>query len=134
MPPTAGAGQAPAPYQLPQAPAHYPATQYSGGVPAAPPPAGYGYGYAPQGPQEPAGSGLYVAAAIINWVVLGLVVIGTLGIGIIAAAWFIPMTIFMHKGARDTSKHTALGVCALLFCNIVSGILILVADSNRRQP
>jgi hypothetical protein len=79
------------------------------------------------------GQGLYVAAAVINWVVLGLVVVGTLGIGIIAAAWFIPMTIRIHKDARDHTKHTALGVCTLLFCNLISGILILVGDSDRQS-
>jgi hypothetical protein len=75
--------------------------------------------------------GLYTAAAIINWVVLGIVIVGTLGFGIIAAAWFIPMTILIHKGAKGPYKHTALGVCTLLFCNIISGILMLVDDSNR---
>lgn len=74
---------------------------------------------------------MYVAAAVINWVVLGLWIVGTLGIGIIVAAWFIPMTILIHRGARDGQKHTALGVCTLLFCNIVSGILMLVEDSKR---
>lgn len=75
--------------------------------------------------------GMYTAAAIINWVVLGLIVVGTLGFGIIVAAWFIPMTIQMHKGARSPQKHTALGVCTLLFCNWISGILLLIDDSGR---
>ncbi|GAA2088568.1 hypothetical protein IDH50_17150 [Aeromicrobium tamlense] len=96
--------------------------------PQLPPPA-YGYGYVPQ----PAPSGMYQAAAIINWVVLGLVVVGTCGLGIIAAAWFIPMTINIHRGARDRQKHTALAVCTLLFCNLVSGILMLAEDSNRSE-
>ena len=78
-----------------------------------------------------ASSGLYVAAAVINWVVLGLLVLGTCGVGILAAAWFVPMTVYIHKGARDRNKHTSLGVCTLLFCNIISGILMLVEDSNR---
>jgi len=43
------------------------------------------------------------------------------------------MTINIHKGARDRYKHTALGVCTLLFCNIISGILMLVEDSNRQS-
>jgi hypothetical protein len=75
--------------------------------------------------------GMYTAAAIINWVVLGLIVVGTVGFGIIVAAWFIPMTIQMHKGARSPHKHTALGVCTLLFCNWISGILLLIDDSGR---
>jgi hypothetical protein len=76
---------------------------------------------------------MYVAAAVINWVALGFVIVGTLGIGVIAAAWFVPMTIYIHKGSRDRNKHTALGVCTLLFCNIISGILMLVEDSNRQR-
>lgn len=91
------------------------------------PPAAPGHGYAP----PPAPNGMYQAAAIINWVVLGLIVVGTCGLGIIAAAWFIPMTINIHKGAKDQQKHTALAVCTLIFCNIVSGILMLVEDNNR---
>jgi hypothetical protein len=43
------------------------------------------------------------------------------------------MTINIHKGARDRYKHTGLGVCTLLFCNIISGIFILVEDSNRQH-
>jgi len=75
--------------------------------------------------------GMYTAAAVINWVMLGIIVAATLGFGIIAAAWFIPMTILIHKGAKGPYKHTALAVCTLLFCNIISGILMLVDDSNR---
>jgi hypothetical protein len=75
--------------------------------------------------------GMYTAAAVINWVVFGLIVVGTLGIGLILGAYFIPMTIRMHKGAVDPYRHTSLGVCTLLFCNLISGILILVDDSGR---
>lgn len=90
-------------------------------------PTGY-YGAPPQA-QQP--SGMYVAAAVVNWVVLALVVVATCGIGLVAAAWFVPMTIYIHRGAKDRVKHTALAVCTLLFCNIVSGILMLVEDGNR---
>ena len=75
--------------------------------------------------------GMYTAAAILNCITLGVIIVGTLGIGVIAAAWFVPMTILIHKGARDPYKHTGLGVSTLLFCNIISGILMLVDDSNR---
>ena len=75
--------------------------------------------------------GMYTAAAIINWVTLAIVIVATFGIGIIAAAWFIPMTVLTHKAAKGPYKHTALGVCTLLFVNIISGILMLVDDSNR---
>ena len=74
---------------------------------------------------------MYTAAAIINWVTLAIVIVATFGIGIIAAAWFIPMTVLTHKAAKGPYKHTALGVCTLLFVNIISGILMLVDDSNR---
>ena len=78
--------------------------------------------------------GMYTAAAIINWVtLLGWVIVSplTLFISLITAAWFIPMTILIHRGAKGPYKHTSLGVCTLLFCNIISGILMLVADSAR---
>lgn len=74
---------------------------------------------------------MYTAAAVINWVTLGIVILATFGIGAIAAAWFVPMTILIHKGAKGPYKHTSLGVCTLLFCNIISGILMLVDDSGR---
>ena len=76
-------------------------------------------------------SGLYVAAAAINWVVLGLLTVSTFGIGIIAAAWMVPMTIMTHKAAKDGYQHTALAVCTLLFCGLISGILMLVDEGNR---
>lgn len=76
---------------------------------------------------------MYVAAAVLNWVTLGLLVVATCGFGLIAAAWFVPMTVCIHRGARDRYKHTALGVCTLLFCNLISGILMLVEDGNRER-
>lgn len=88
------------------------------------------YGYAPPTPPT-APSGLYQAAAIINWVMLGLITLATCGLGIVAAAWFVPMTIFIHKASKDRQKHTALAVCTLLFCNLVSGILMLVDEGKR---
>lgn len=74
---------------------------------------------------------MYTAAAVINWVTLGILIVVTLGFGVIAAAWFVPMTIQMHKGAKGPYRHTGLGVCTLLFCNIISGILILADDGGR---
>lgn len=115
------------PYGMGQEVGQQPAWPPIAGLPAVP----VYYGYPPQVPQPAAASGMYVAAAVINWVVLGLLVLATCGFGLIAAAWFIPMTIYIHKGARDRQKHTGLGVCTLLFCNIISGILMLVEDANR---
>lgn len=83
-------------------------------------------------PQLPQTSSLYVAAAILNWVMLGLVIISTMGVGIIAVVWMLPMTIGIHKGAKDGRKHTSLAVCTLLFCGLISGILMLVDERNRR--
>lgn len=97
--------------------------------PSGPPFPGY-YGH-PPGQPPPQASGLYVAAAVINWVVLGLLVLATCGVGIVAAAWIIPMTVYIHRGARDRYKHTGLGVCTLLFCNLISGILMLAEETNR---
>jgi len=37
----------------------------------------------------------------------------------------------IHKAAKGPYKHTGLGVCTLLFCNVIAGILMLVDDSNR---
>jgi hypothetical protein len=134
VPPTHQPYGAPPPPSLygapPPAPSPYGAPPFGGPPPGLPALPGY-YGYQPQPSQPVVSSGLYVAAAVINWVVLGLVILATCGIGIIAAAWYIPMTIKIHKGARDRYKHTALGVCTLLFCNIISGILMLVEDGNR---
>lgn len=121
----------PAPLGQPYPPQPYQPQSYPPPPPPQYPVQPYAAPYAAAPAQAP-GHGLYVAAAVLNWVTLGAIVVLTLGIGIIAAAWFIPMTIRMHKNARDVTKHTALGVCTLLFCNIISGILILVGDSDRR--
>lgn len=87
---------------------------------------------APTGAPAVAGSrALYTTAAILNWVTLGVIIVATLGMGVFAAAWFVPMTILIHKAAKGPYKHTALGVCTLLFCNVISGVLMLVDDSNR---
>jgi hypothetical protein len=74
---------------------------------------------------------MYTAAAVISWISLVILGVATAGIGFIAAAWIAPMTVQIHKGAKGPYKHTALAVCTLLFCNIISGILMLVDDSGR---
>lgn len=81
--------------------------------------------------QQPPASGLYVAAAVLNWVILGFITLATCGLGLVAAAWFVPMTISIHKASRDRYKHTALGVCTLLFCGLIPGILMLIDEGNR---
>ncbi|MBV7390341.1 MULTISPECIES: hypothetical protein [Enterococcus] len=52
---------------------------------------------------------------------------------LIPLAWMIPMTITSwraYKGVRPNT--TALGVCTLLFVNIISGILMLVGPKNEK--
>lgn len=103
-------------------------------TPAVPPPAVTPAPLAYQSPAPPPSSGtrgMYTAAAVLNWITLGIVIVATFGIGAIAAAWVVPMTILTHKAAKGPYKHTGLAVCTLLFINIISGILMLVDDSNR---
>jgi hypothetical protein len=45
---------------------------------------------------------------------------------LIPLAWLIPMTIASKKAIGDGQDHIALGVCTLLFSNLLSGIFILV--------
>lgn len=123
------------PYPGPAAPQTYTAYQQQPPVPAAyrQPATGYQQPYAAYQRPAQSQSTLYLVAAILNWVVLGLTAISTFGVGLIAAAWMVPMTIATHKGAKDGYKHTGLAVCTLLFCGLISGILMLVDEGNR-QP
>lgn len=42
-------------------------------------------------------------------------------------AWSIPMTVHMKKIADGDARNSlAFSICTLLFCNIISGILLLV--------
>lgn len=68
---------------------------------------------------------------IVALVVIGIGGIATLGIGLIPLAWGIPMTVRswgVYKGKKPNT--VALGVCTLLFLNMVSGILLLVAQKD----
>ncbi len=59
--------------------------------------------------------------------------ITTIGIGwtIIPLAWMIPMTVISYGIYKGTKKNTtAFGVCTLLFVNLISGILLLVAKKD----
>ena len=63
--------------------------------------------------------------------VIGIGGIATLGIGLVPLAWGIPMTVRswgVYKGKKPNT--VALGVCTLLFLNMVSGILLLVAQKD----
>lgn len=52
----------------------------------------------------------------------------------LALTWMIPMTVVTYKSIHDNSEKTALGVCHLIFFNIISGILILQSDKWIRDP
>lgn len=71
-------------------------------------------------------STLYMVAFILN-------VVTTVSVGwtLIPLAWMIPMTVVsygIYKGKRKNT--TAFAVCDLLFLNLVSGILLLVAKKD----
>ena len=69
---------------------------------------------------------------IVALVTIGIVGIGTLGLGLIPLAWGIPMTVRswgVYKGKKPNT--VALGVCTLLFLNMISGILLLVAQKDK---
>lgn len=69
---------------------------------------------------------MYLIAFIFN-------IVATIGIGwtIIPLAWMIPMTVISYGIYKGTKKNTvAFGVCALIFVNVVSGILLLVAQKD----
>ena len=68
---------------------------------------------------------------IVALVVIGIGGIATLGIGLVPLAWGIPMTVRswgVYKGNKPNT--VALGVCTLLFLNMISGILLLVAQKD----
>ncbi|MDR1711935.1 MAG: hypothetical protein LBR58_08830 [Propionibacteriaceae bacterium] len=112
-------GQAQYGQQYPQQPAAQPAYV----VYQAP-----GYYVAPY-PQTAAGNGLVLGAFITNIVTMSLLLFTI--IGVIAYAWMIPMTMMtynIYKGRRPNT--TALGICSLLFCNTISGILLLCAPKQ----
>ncbi len=50
---------------------------------------------------------------------------------IVALCWMIPMTVYtygIYKGKK--ANTTVFAVCTLIFCNIIGGILLLVAEKN----
>lgn len=63
--------------------------------------------------------------------ILNIVSTVAIGWAIIPLAWMIPMTVISHGIYKGTKKNTvAFGVCTLLFMNLVSGILLLVAKKD----
>ena len=50
---------------------------------------------------------------------------------IIPLCWMIPMTVHYCHCVRDGRKAgTGFAVCTLLFCSLISGILILIDENN----
>lgn len=71
-------------------------------------------------------SGLLLAAFILN-----LVTTIICGIVIIPLAWMIPMTVHSYGVYKGTKPNTtAFAVCTLLFLDLISGILMLVAGTE----
>ena len=69
---------------------------------------------------------LYLIAFILN-------IVSTASVGwlLIPLAWMLPMTIISYGIYKGTKKNTtAFGVCTLVFLNLVSGILLLVAKKE----
>lgn len=69
-------------------------------------------------------------AIVLLLATIGLVVLTEGGMLIVTLAWTIPMTVMAYKSVDDNRERVALGVCHLIFFNIISGILILVSNSN----
>lgn len=66
---------------------------------------------------------------IVSFVGIG---IASFGIGLIPLAWIIPMTVMSWQVYQGTRANTvALGVCTLIFANLVSGILLLCSTKER---
>ena len=88
---------------------------------------------------EPESNGLRKAAAVIDVVLVfiigyvGILALSNGGWFIIALAWTIPMTVMATHAVADGKQHIGLGVCHLLFFNIISGILILVSNGQIEQ-
>lgn len=60
--------------------------------------------------------------------------LSTIGVGwlLLPLAWMIPITVMSWNVYKGTRANTvALGVCDLLFCNLVGGILLLVSNKER---
>lgn len=53
---------------------------------------------------------------------------------IIPLAWMIPMTVIGYKMSKGEKANTvAWGVCNLIFVDVVSGILYLIADKDEKH-
>lgn len=63
--------------------------------------------------------------------ILSIVTTVALGILIIPLAWMIPMTVHMWGIYKGKNQNTiAFGVCTLIFCNVIAGILLLCSKKD----
>jgi hypothetical protein len=105
--------------------------------------------YSDQGNPPAQGSGVGLAAFIINLfsmsIIVSLAMVSIVGVllhplivlvapfALIPLAWIIPMTVITWKIYKGKSENSvAFGVCTLLFVNMVSGILLLCAPRSNR--
>lgn len=62
-----------------------------------------------------------IALAIVNGTFVFMLIVA-----LVPLAWCIPMTVVVHRRLRDKQPiGTGFKICVLLFCNVVSGILLL---------
>ena len=66
---------------------------------------------------------------VILIAILGIIFLMNGGFFIIILLWTLPMTLAAYNIVDSDNKHTALGICHILFFNIISGILILQSNN-----
>lgn len=76
---------------------------------------------------------LRLIAFILN--IVSAIFVGTMGLAwfplLIVLAWMVPMTVHSWGIYRGKVNNTVVfGVCTLLFCNVISGILLLVSSKD----
>lgn len=70
---------------------------------------------------------------VILITILGIIFLMNGGFFIILL-WTLPMTLAAYNIVDSEQEHVALGVCHILFFNIVSGILILMSNNYVNNP
>lgn len=99
---------------------------------------GYSYGAPAQpGSYAPAGAPVYVvdnSDKTLRMVAFVFCLISTLisALAILPLIWMIPMTVHCWGIYKGTKPNTVLfGVCTLIFCSLVSGILLLISNKDQ---
>lgn len=62
--------------------------------------------------------------------ILAIITCVLVGWTIIPLAWAIPMTIMIKRSITSGKNHIALGICSLLFLNVIIGILMLISNDK----